>query len=212
MWIALDTCDPEWAAAVQPGVAAAARQLHLRRRCGGSPSQIDWLGNGTNAGYHRTITYNAKGQIATEYTSTKRGNDTFTASTTNGYGSGAGYALGSATSATTSQQQERLAAIDHDHHQRLRLVGRGGSRPRPTIVTDNVSGADTNYTTSYYYGPSGQLASVYIGDGRPRTVTFITDMAGQIIRRDEADGNTGNGDPARNLVPLRRQAARLYRQ
>ena len=42
-------------------------------------SQTDWLGNGTNAGYDRTVSYNAKGQIATDdRTSTKRLNDIFT--------------------------------------------------------------------------------------------------------------------------------------
>ena len=48
---------------------------------------------------------------------------------------------------------------------------------------------NTNYTTTYSYTASGQLASVDIGDGRPRTVTFANDMAGQVLRRDEADGN-----------------------
>jgi hypothetical protein len=57
------------------------------------------------------------------------------------------------------------------------------------------------YTTSYSYGGSGQLASIYVADGRPRTITFTTDMLGQVIRRDEADNIAYNaswqtgGDP-----------------
>jgi len=50
------------------------------------------------------------------------------------------------------------------------------------------------YTTDYSYDASGQLASVRINDGRPRTVSFTNDMSGQVLRRDEADALSG-GDP-----------------
>lgn len=39
------------------------------------------------------------------------------------------------------------------------------------------------------------LNSVNIADGRPRTVTFTTDMNGMVIRRDEADNISTQGDP-----------------
>jgi hypothetical protein len=34
-----------------------------------------------------------------------------------------------------------------------------------------------------------------MSDGRMRTITYKSDISGQVIRRDEADGNTSNGDP-----------------
>ena len=37
---------------------------------------------------------------------------------------------------------------------------------------------------------------MYIGDGHARTVTFDTDMSGQVISRRETDGNYGQGDPS----------------
>jgi len=36
---------------------------------------------------------------------------------------------------------------------------------------------------------------VVISDGRPRTVTYRTDLSFQIIRRDEADNISTQGDP-----------------
>jgi hypothetical protein len=61
-----------------------------------------------------------------------------------------------------------------------------------------VSGS-TNHNSTFYYDNSGNLSSINIQDGRPRTVSFINDAYGQILQRDEADGNvstgTNNGDP-----------------
>ncbi|MGQ0660912.1 LysM peptidoglycan-binding domain-containing protein, partial [Sphingosinicella sp.] len=50
-------------------------------------------------------------------------------------------------------------------------------------------------TTDYVLNGSGQLLSATISDSRPRTITYTNDMAGQIIRRDEADTNSSAGDP-----------------
>jgi LysM repeat protein len=52
----------------------------------------------------------------------------------------------------------------------------------------------TSNTSTFYYDDSGALTSVYIQDGRPRTVTFINDANGQILQRDENDNQAG-GDP-----------------
>jgi hypothetical protein len=63
------------------------------------------------------------------------------------------------------------------------------------VANDKDDDGDTDWTSTYYYGASGQLTSVGIDDDRDRTVTLINNMPGQIIRRDEADGNTSAGDP-----------------
>jgi hypothetical protein len=60
----------------------------------------------------------------------------------------------------------------------------------------NIAVAGVN-TSSYNYaiiGGQAQLSSVSIQDGRPRTVSFVNDFLGQVIRRDEADALAG-GDP-----------------
>lgn len=53
----------------------------------------------------------------------------------------------------------------------------------------------TIYTTGYSYDGSGHLLSAQINDGRRRTVTYTSDLSGQVIRRDEADTNYSAGDP-----------------
>ncbi|MEJ0027172.1 MAG: LysM peptidoglycan-binding domain-containing protein [Rhizomicrobium sp.] len=39
------------------------------------------------------------------------------------------------------------------------------------------------------------LEEVDIADGRPRTVSFVTNLAGEVLARNEADNNTAAGDP-----------------
>lgn len=59
----------------------------------------------------------------------------------------------------------------------------------------------TTYQTSYTYDYNGHLTTATINDGRPRSVTYINDTAGQILSRTEADNvgynvNAGTGgDP-----------------
>lgn len=62
------------------------------------------------------------------------------------------------------------------------------------------SGSNTIFTSTYRYDAFGRLTSASVNDGRPRTVTYTNDVNGPstgsgVIRRDEADSNTSNGDP-----------------
>jgi hypothetical protein len=162
--------------------------------------QVDWLGNGANAGYDRTITYNNKGQIYTDTAVTKRGNDAFTAATINQYGAGTAYALGAVTQSVTTNHKltngnstlQSTVTANNGY-----VWWDGAAQASTGLFTDYPSGGgnDTNYTTTYYYSAMGQLASAVIADGRPRTVSFVTDLTGQVIRRDEADNNSSGGDP-----------------
>ncbi|MDE2596480.1 MAG: LysM peptidoglycan-binding domain-containing protein, partial [Sphingomonadales bacterium] len=52
----------------------------------------------------------------------------------------------------------------------------------------------TTYGSTFYYDVNGHLTSVYVNDGRPRSVTYTNDANGQIMVRREQD-NTTNGDP-----------------
>lgn len=46
--------------------------------------------------------------------------------------------------------------------------------------TNYVSGSTSNIST-FNYDQSDHLQSVYIQDGRPRTISFVTDVNGQIL-------------------------------
>ncbi|PXA90060.1 hypothetical protein DMC47_28025, partial [Nostoc sp. 3335mG] len=153
--------------------------------------QIDRSASGS-AIYDRSLYYDygGRGQITYEVTVAKQGTDTINTSTSTDYGSGADYLLGavakvtvtstvngsnSSTTTTTNSYQWRDAA---------QLTG--------TVTTKTNS--STVYS-SYSYSGVGQLDSVWIGGERPRTVTFVNDLAGQVIRRDEADYTGSTGDP-----------------
>lgn len=56
-------------------------------------------------------------------------------------------------------------------------------------------GQGHTYYTYYTYGSGGVLNSVYVADGRPHSIAFTNDMAGQALRRDESDNNYASGDP-----------------
>jgi YD repeat-containing protein len=56
-------------------------------------------------------------------------------------------------------------------------------------------GAGTTNTSTFGYDVNGKLAFVNIKDGRPRNVTFVTDVNGQVLTRTEDDNNAGTDDP-----------------
>jgi len=63
---------------------------------------------------------------------------------------------------------------------------------------DTSSGSNSLYNSSYNYDGSGHLVSVTIADGRPRTVSYVTDAQGQVLTRQERDNVTSGsakGDP-----------------
>ncbi|WP_395782039.1 LysM peptidoglycan-binding domain-containing protein [Aquidulcibacter sp.] len=59
-------------------------------------------------------------------------------------------------------------------------------------------GSATRITTFTMANIAGQMVtkSVLVNDGRARTVTFDTDVSGQVIRRRESDNNYSQGDPS----------------
>jgi YD repeat-containing protein len=160
--------------------------------------QTDWLTYNGTIGYERyDIAYNAKGQVTDESVASRRVNDLYTSVIDHEFGAGAGYMLGAATQSVSANSKngilEATATTTNGY-----AWWDGAVQSTTTIFTDYVSQADTNYTTTYTLGASGELVSAYIADGRPRSVTLVTDMTGQVIRRDEADSNfnaTTGGDP-----------------
>lgn len=155
---------------------------------GRQTSQVEYLNNGdTNAtaAWSRAVTAtDSAGRPTTEVVYQRVGSDTFTYLTENQYGAGASYALGAVT-------WTRTIVLKNDY-----VYNSGNSNTTTTNTYDWYEGASlkttnivtnlTNYTTTYDYSRSGVLASAYIADGVPRTVTYTNDANGKVIARDES--------------------------
>jgi hypothetical protein len=63
-----------------------------------------------------------------------------------------------------------------------------------TTFKPDITKATVN-TSTYHYSANGSIDSVSIVDGRPRTVSFVTDVNGMVLSRDENDNNPNIGDP-----------------
>jgi YD repeat-containing protein len=150
--------------------------------------QIDWLYNGTNAGYDRSVVYNTKGQATSETIVTKRGADTHTNNVTNDYGSGASYALGAIVS-TTSYNYKNGA------YQNYTTTSTSYAWWDGAVQSSVTTTQGTSATSYYYYDAGGRLTSISIGGARARSITFTNDVNGQAIRRDESDNVWNQGDP-----------------
>jgi YD repeat-containing protein len=170
---------------------AALRANYTNDLMGRVTRQIDWQYDGSSAAYDRTVTYNAKGQVTNETVINKQGADTITTYSSHDFGSGGNYALGAVTwtSATTyknnAYHSSSSTSTSHAWYE---------GAVQSSITTTQT----TTHTSTFYYDGSGNLSSIHVGDGRPRTVTFVNDVNGQAIKRDESDNNynqyTG-GDP-----------------
>lgn len=187
-------------AAATPTVVRSQFEYDLLGRLTG---QTDYDSDGTTEIFDRTVTYNAKSQITEDDSSTRRwkaggGSDLMRSRSTYGYGSGSGYALGNALSVATQTWKNGTD---------------GGSSGAPDTATTTVYGwydgavqasvsfdPDTGSSgalgvTTYSYDARGLLTAVHVDDGRERDVTFVNDVNGQAVRRDEADLVTTTGDP-----------------
>jgi YD repeat-containing protein len=158
-------------------------------------SQSDYEWNGTTVAYNRNATYNNKGQLTYDTAFTKKNDGyTYRSDTTYDYGYGSNYALGSTVSVYSRNYRNNNDANAPDTQTTNNYQWWDGA-VQASITHKPNTAQSTTYTTSFYYNAAGQLNSVYVGDGRPRSVSFRLNADGQIIRRDESDNRYNQGDP-----------------
>ena len=136
--------------------------------------------------YSRTAVFNNKGQITSDFTSTKKGSDTYTSSTSYDYGYGYNYALGQTVSVYSVNYKNGNNSNAPDTSTTNGYVWWDGA-VQSSITHDTDTGTTSNpiYNTYFYYDGQGRLTSASIGDYLYRSVSFTNDELGQIIRRDE---------------------------
>ena len=166
--------------------------------------QRDYDANGTTIVYSRSVTYNEKGQTTQDVVLNKRGVDTYYETTnTYDYGtiSGGTYALGAPVTIATANRESPNGSSWSNKPGTLTTntyVWWDGAMQDETVYDNDTSnGSNTPWESQYNYkalGGSANLVSVGIADGRPRVVRFLSDVMGQVLRRDESD-NLSGGDP-----------------
>ena len=76
----------------------------------------------------------------------------------------------------------------------MSYIWRDDARQSSTAYRPDVTKPSIKNST-FSYDVNGHLSSVYVNDGRPRTITYTTDANGQILTRQERDNNNSQGDP-----------------
>ncbi|WP_135212625.1 HNH endonuclease [Vitreimonas flagellata] len=178
-----------------PTTAGVLRAAYAYDAMGRLTSQTDYDQNGTTVLYSRVATYNAKSQITTDTTNTKRGNVVYKGVSTYDYGTGLNYALGAALSITTANYENN--SFKNNSLTTNTYQWWDGAVQNTIQFKPNTSQSTTN-TSTYYYdylGGAAQVRQVSVADGRARSITYKSDLSGQVMRRDEADNNASNGDP-----------------
>jgi hypothetical protein len=178
---------------------AALRGKYTNDLLGRVTRQEDYTGDGGGVAYDRSVVFNNKGQVTSETVVNLQGWETIRTESTHDYGYGANYALGAVVLTTSStfkgtvQQGASSTSMGYIWYE-----GALQSSISTTTTTYTPTYSSATHTTTLTYDGSGALTSLYVGDGRPRTVTFVNDANGQAIKRDESDNNwnqyTG-GDP-----------------
>jgi YD repeat-containing protein len=164
--------------------------------------QVDYGGNGSNSVYDRTVVYNEKGQIRWDTVISLQGWTTIRAITGNEYVARgtdpvSSYALGAVVYTATETFKNGSSTTDNWTETKNSYVWWDGAMQDHVTHTPNVWARDLHlagaydFHTQYSYNDWGQLHSVQVNDGRPRTVTFTNNVAGQAIRRDESNSSSG---------------------
>ncbi|MDX8356530.1 DUF6531 domain-containing protein [Sphingopyxis terrae] len=173
---------------------------------GRQTAQTDYDSNGTTVIFSRTTVWNSSGKMDVDDSSTLRyranaagPTDLLRSRSVYGYGTGTGYALGNALTITTQAWKNGIDTGSNGAPDTLttNIYSWYDGAVQTSVTFDGDTGSSSNAlgTTTYSYDGRGLLTGVSVSDGRARTVSFVNDVNGQAVRRDEADGNAAQGDP-----------------
>ncbi|MGQ7829974.1 LysM peptidoglycan-binding domain-containing protein [Altererythrobacter sp. Z27] len=146
--------------------------------------QQDYNTTGTQIVFYRSAVYNNKSQLTSDTSYVlKSDSKTYSSSTTYEYGTGADYALGSVVS---QRGLSRVNTEEWTYSSTINTFEWYDGAVQKTISNQPNTSQSTTYTTTLNYDGMGRLSSAFINDGKARTVTFVNDELGQIIRRTES--------------------------
>ncbi|HEX9853410.1 MAG TPA: LysM peptidoglycan-binding domain-containing protein, partial [Woeseiaceae bacterium] len=166
----------------------------------------------TFVAYDEVTAYNAKGQVTSLTSIAKRDESSTLAKSiiTYNYGTGTGYALGQVLTESTDTYRSNGTSPLSSTYDTTNFGWNDGAAP-DTLTTNTYEWWDsavlktivykpdvsqgTQFTTTHTYsdiGSQAHLTSTYVGDGNARTITFTSNIAGQVVRREEDFVAPGN--------------------
>ena len=170
-------------------------------RLGRQTTQIDYEANGTSVAYQKKTTWNGKGQAVYEAVITARADGVTRSDTTYSFvkPDGSGYALGAPVLAETANWKAAPGAtgmiVQPSSRTETDYVWFDGARASAVRYRADTS-KPAVFTTAYDYGIDGDLGGITVNDGRPRSISYVTDVNRQIVARDESDSSAATvGDP-----------------
>ncbi|MEJ0027174.1 MAG: LysM peptidoglycan-binding domain-containing protein [Rhizomicrobium sp.] len=195
------TADGYLAQVTVGGVVRASYALDAMGRV---TDQKEYNAAGTSVVYERTAVYNTRSQVTSDQVTSVRSDGTWVTSTAYSYIADSDFdgVYGDHSDRYLGQVTDEIATVTKNGvaqpttEAAFYYVWRDGALEASESYTPNraAGGPQPNYN-SYTYGQGGLLESVVVGDGRPRTVSFVTNLAGEVLARNEADNNTAAGDP-----------------
>lgn len=182
--------------------ATVTRGEHVRDLLGRTTAQTEYMANGSTVSYSRTASYDKASLVTTDTTATRQANGSTITAVTNydykletspGNNNWTGQWLGVVTRAVTSASSSSGGGTTTSDTKYVYTWWDDARQARITHRPNTSSG--TTHTSTFTYDVNGRLTFANIQDGRPRNVTYVTDMAGQVMSRSEADTVTTTGDP-----------------
>jgi YD repeat-containing protein len=163
---------------------------------GRQTQQIDWQQGTGQVAYQSNSYFDAHGRVSQVNTTARQGNDTIISNSTYDYGGtwqGAAYALGQAQS-VSAETYKNGAHQSTSTTTNSYVFYQGAVQSH---ISHSQTGSPIGNTWLSYNYVAGQavLASATINDGRSRTVSYATNMMGEVQRRQETPNGTGGGAP-----------------
>lgn len=213
VWSSLGSFNVSTMTAVAAAAQGTQRAVDVRDALGRTTSHVEYKSDGTTVAFSRgSISYDMASNLLSESTTTRRADNTvlnatntynYRLETSPGNNTWTGQWLGVATrlvtSSTVTPSGGGSAASQPGQETRYEYTWWDSARQaRITHDPDTGGGfgaSGVKNTSTFSYDVNGKLTFVNIQDGRPRNVTFVTDVQGQILTRTEADTVTTTGDP-----------------
>jgi YD repeat-containing protein len=199
-WENVTTTSPAPAGLINPPAASGSGTLlasYALDAMGRTTTYDEYDQNSGSVVYSRDAAYDASGDVTSDVVTSVRSAGIYVSSTSYAYSGGL---QTSSTSVNTLNGGSSVTSQTTNGY-----VWWGGAMQGTTTVQPDVTSGTTN-TSTFTYDNQGHLVSVNIQDGQPRTISYVTNAQGEILKRDVAFANGSTTGPHEEHYYLNGQA------